>query len=571
MKLTIPLTMLLLFCSVLRAQEDCNDYYSRRIDTSYVTWSYDGTTDNARYASYDLIDPDDVRQYIENAISKWTNAANQEGTRITFEEVTSGAWMVIEFDYWNPAAECGDGSNPERIKLNSNHTFANPGALETTILHEMGHAFLGSGHHGDGVMSQYVGGNCGVKCTSLGECEAGRTLDLYNPVRTIVVRNDFGSGGSGGIVKVDGQVESSGTSFYWREGSGNHSFEAIDYQNVPVSGQIYTFKYDRWEDQLNQPIVEDPTLFFSQSTTGDATFDAVADPMYDVTFSTSPSGRQIEVRDTIQSDGFVAKVLSTSNAITAEGIYHQDDRVEYTFSSWDDQSTTNPRTFYPSDHTTYTATYNLKPLPPPSVSAGGSVEDYVHVTWSSHPSSLVTQFQIWRKVKPKNQNEQDPVLLTTVSSSTTSYIDYDYTVTSGYADDLVWYDIRSVLPYGGSTIYSDPSYVAVFAEMAPKIAVNLPEEFSIQAFPNPFNPSTRILYALKSAGQVRMSIIDIAGREIAFLVDSRQSEGRYSIVWKGMNSAGKQVGSGVYFAQIVVTDEAGAIAFEQTIRLLLTK
>lgn len=293
--------------------------------------------------------------------------------------------------------------------------------------------------------------------------------------------------------------------------------------------------------------------------------------MYNTTFNTVPSGLQIEIRDTVRGDGYTTLVRSDLNSIYGEAVYAQINRVVYLFDRWDDQSTANPRTFYPTDHSTYTLYYLPKPLPPANVSAGGTVGDYVHLSWQSHPSELVTEFKIWRKVKPKNQNERSPVLIATVSSSTTSYIDYDYTVTNGYTDDLVSYDVRSSMSYDGSTIYSDPSYVAVFAEIAPKIAVNMPVDFNIEAFPNPFNPSTRILYSLKHAGDLRLTIVDVTGREVATLKSGYQAEGRQSIVWNGTNMAGSTVGSGVYFARMVVTGEDGSAVYENTIRLLLTK
>lgn len=256
--------------------------------------------------------------------------------------------------------------------------------------------------------------------------------------------------------------------------------------------------------------------------------------------------------------------------ISGEAPYQVHDQVIYTFSQWNVTPSTNPQTFYPSDHTSYTASYNAKPLPPEYVTAGGTVGDYVHVTWQTHPHSCVQQYQIWRKRKPKNEPEESPVLVTTVSKPTTSFIDYEFLVTSGYTDDLVSYDVRSVFNAGGGNIYSDPSYVAVFAYWY-KLPAPVPLSFAIQAFPNPFNPNTRILYSLKSPGMVRIVVVDALGREVGILANEYKTEGQYSLVWKGVNRGGQQVGSGVYFAQIIVTDDANVALYNDTIRLLLTK
>lgn len=238
MKLFIPLLAISLFLVRSGAEsQDCNSYYSRQIANSYVTWNFDDNTHGARYTGdNDYIDPDDVRVMIQNAIAKWCAAANQEGTRITFAEVEGDAWMNIRFVSL-AQGECGQCEVPQYPELNYNFRFAGYSELETTILHEIGHAFLGSGHHGDGVMSDYVGSNCNAKQTFLGQCESGRVLELYNPTRTVIVRNDFGDAGLGGLVKVDGEGGiSSPSTHYWREGGGSHSFETYRYQDQEMYG-----------------------------------------------------------------------------------------------------------------------------------------------------------------------------------------------------------------------------------------------------------------------------------------------------------------------------------------------
>jgi hypothetical protein len=157
-----------------------------------------------------------------------------------------------------------------------------------------------------------------------------------------------------------------------------------------------------------------------------------------------------------------------------------------------------------------------------------------------------------------------------MSKPTTSYVDYDFVVTSGYTDDLVSYDVRAVFNSGAGNVFSDPSYHAVFA-IYYKLPESIPSSFALDAFPNPFNPSTRILYSLKHAGDLRLTIVDVTGREVATLKSGYQAEGRQSIVWNGTNTGGSTVGSGVYFARMVVTGGDGSTVYENTIRLLLTK
>ena len=72
--------------------------------------------------------------------------------------------------------------------------------------------------------------------------------------------------------------------------------------------------------------------------------------------------------------------------------------------------------------------------------------------------------------------------------------------------------------------------------------------------PNPFNPSTRIAYALGSAARVRLALFDAQGREIARLVYRAEAPGRHEVSWDGRDARGRPAGSGIYFARL---DAAG--------------
>lgn len=69
-------------------------------------------------------------------------------------------------------------------------------------------------------------------------------------------------------------------------------------------------------------------------------------------------------------------------------------------------------------------------------------------------------------------------------------------------------------------------------------------------FPNPFNPQTTLSYSLAADGRVRLSIVDVNGRELATLVDAEQAAGRYAEVWDGRDAVGHPLASGVYVARL---------------------
>ena len=86
-----------------------------------------------------------------------------------------------------------------------------------------------------------------------------------------------------------------------------------------------------------------------------------------------------------------------------------------------------------------------------------------------------------------------------------------------------------------------------------------------KAFPNPFNPSTKIEFSVPKEAPVAVRIFDIQGKHVATLVDKNLSPGVYRVPWNGKSDRGQALGSGVYFAQI----RSGAS--RQSVRLTMLK
>jgi len=78
-----------------------------------------------------------------------------------------------------------------------------------------------------------------------------------------------------------------------------------------------------------------------------------------------------------------------------------------------------------------------------------------------------------------------------------------------------------------------------------------PTEFALeQNYPNPFNPVTNIRFTLPIAGNVKLCVYNMLGKEIKTLVDVHKTAGVYNVVWDGTNSAGHKIASGVYFYKL---------------------
>jgi hypothetical protein len=77
--------------------------------------------------------------------------------------------------------------------------------------------------------------------------------------------------------------------------------------------------------------------------------------------------------------------------------------------------------------------------------------------------------------------------------------------------------------------------------------VQTPTEFSVSGFyPNPFNPVTTIQFSLPEESQVRLSVYDITGREVAVLEEGFFRAGTYTTMWRALDANGNRVSSGLY-------------------------
>jgi hypothetical protein len=105
---------------------------------------------------------------------------------------------------------------------------------------------------------------------------------------------------------------------------------------------------------------------------------------------------------------------------------------------------------------------------------------------------------------------------------------------------------------------------------------SIPTSFALaQNFPNPFNPSTTIRYALPEAGVVRLVVFNAVGQRVADLVDEAQAAGYHDVRFDGST-----LSSGVYFYRLQVRpldssigrdSRGGAGDFVQTKKFMLLK
>jgi hypothetical protein len=90
---------------------------------------------------------------------------------------------------------------------------------------------------------------------------------------------------------------------------------------------------------------------------------------------------------------------------------------------------------------------------------------------------------------------------------------------------------------------------------------SMPATFSLgQNYPNPFNPETTITYSIPENGQVKLSVYNCLGQQIATLIDEHLSAGTHNVRWASAN-----LPAGIYFYTLKMK------SYSATRRMILQK
>jgi len=185
----------------------------------------------------------------------------------------------------------------------------------------------------------------------------------------------------------------------------------------------------------------------------------------------------------------------------------------------------------------------------------GSVGDHPLLTWDSNVEPDLNGYKIY------SQGGR----LTTLTKNTTSFTDPGVIIGGGKFTPTVCYNITAIdLDANESEehwIDRCVSAASVRKEGIELLDNSSPDKFSLSLnYPNPFNPTTNIEFAIAKDSHVKISVYNTLGEEVAILVNELKSVGTYRAMFNG-----KGLPSGIYYYQIIADD------FIQTKKMILTK
>ncbi len=120
----------------------------------------------------------------------------------------------------------------------------------------------------------------------------------------------------------------------------------------------------------------------------------------------------------------------------------------------------------------------------------------------------------------------------------------------------LWFEVQQDSPQladgleAGSGLLLDPGYRS--EEVSWKSALSqllLPQQTMLQPnYPNPFNPTTTLPFALDRHQMVRLEIYNVLGQRVRTLISGPMDAGFHTLVWNGRDDGGHYAAAGLYFS-----------------------
>ena len=91
----------------------------------------------------------------------------------------------------------------------------------------------------------------------------------------------------------------------------------------------------------------------------------------------------------------------------------------------------------------------------------------------------------------------------------------------------------------------------IFGDGLTDAPLDVPAAVAIaEVYPNPFNPSTQVVFSLAEPGPVRIEVYGLDGRRVRTLMSDTRTAGEHRVTWDGRSDRGQVVASGPYVVRL---------------------
>lgn len=164
---------------------------------------------------------------------------------------------------------------------------------------------------------------------------------------------------------------------------------------------------------------------------------------------------------------------------------------------------------------------------PDSIAKQDFVSEYL---WTTTTTNYITDPELVSISRDQNNTlDPRPVLTSPVVSGAMAPTDPWFTTVPYHGafapGEPLWTDGWTALSQDNITTRVEETYTNT-----------IPESFNLsQNYPNPFNPSTKIRFELDNASQVKLTVHNILGQQVAELVNGFRNAGSYELVFEAEN------------------------------------
>jgi len=81
----------------------------------------------------------------------------------------------------------------------------------------------------------------------------------------------------------------------------------------------------------------------------------------------------------------------------------------------------------------------------------------------------------------------------------------------------------------------------------------------INNYPNPFNPTTTISFALQDYANIELTFYNLKGEKVKTFANNKLTKGNHSMIWSGNDDSGQTVSSGIYLYKLNVNGKTEAM------------